>query len=376
MTRVIGTPGAGAFEQARGSAVRRLEKENIARARAENRRRKSSPTPAAPTRQPTPKSTAPTTTKQTPADITPTARNVLIGVVVLMWFLLYDRGGVIGLIVWTLLAYWAIKKVIEMARPKSSLYDVLHDPVDAYNTNSLTPPPPPTHMAVGVDAHAALAKAHATVDASMKKLKNGADMNTTVFEGDEVLWLYGALGEKRTSDIIGRATLPGNPTLVNDIELLKNGETKANIDHMLLTRDGVITLDTKVWSRLPRLNDYGGNTYTIDPNDKNHGVVSTCIYEASFLPVVPRGLVFVVGGGAARELEKRPGGFVQIVGYSERYDEDKSIKWVPFPVFLVAQKRVVGFLNDNVDGGVSLFNSGATMTEQDIYSSPNMRLSK
>ena len=143
--------------------------------------------------------------------------------------------------------------------------------------------------------------------------------------------------------------IPG-VSVYNDIELRNRGKVSANIDH-LAYRDGAVAMvDAKWWSSMPTFNSDRAGGIMVSENSPHKRAVSTCVYEASFLPAPPRAIVFSVRGRAARELQspKVVERFYKFVPYE---DESQGVEEAPCPVVFVASNRVGEVVDAVLRGG-------------------------
>lgn len=156
----------------------------------------------------------------------------------------------------------------------------------------------------------------------------------TVFDGEDKTWAIGAAGEIQTSWLI-QDGLDDSFLLIDDLEINKNGNVSANIDHLVNSPRGSIMVDTKVWNQ--KLEFVQTDLGVIIPKTCfASGAVSTCIYEASMLPGTVRAIVFAVRGRAASQLKKP----VQVNLYHERFDTSNNAKVCPMPVLFVEQSQI------------------------------------
>ena len=160
--------------------------------------------------------------------------------------------------------------------------------------------------------------------------------------------IFGAACEVSTARSL--STVPG-ATMLNDIILRgKNGEVSANIDH-LVYRDGAVAMvDAKWWSSIPTFNSDRAGGIMVAENSPHKRAVSTCVYEASFLPAAPKAIVFSVRGRAARELQspKVVERFYKFVPYE---GESQGVEEAPCPVVFVANNRVGEVVDAVLSGG-------------------------
>lgn len=187
---------------------------------------------------------------------------------------------------------------------------------------------------------------------------NGGNINNTSFTPEQKSWVLGGLGEMRTAKSLAHAR--SFTDVIHDVELLKNGRVSANIDHLGVGSRGVVLIDTKVW-REPVTQVRG----LISRDSAHWDAVSTCVYEASFLPVPPQAIVFVVSGAAGRALSDRP---VRVTRYIDRYSGD--VRRCPVPVFFVPQYRC----NEHIDRIVDRVDAGEPVDARRILSARNLRL--
>lgn len=175
---------------------------------------------------------------------------------------------------------------------------------------------------------------------------NNTDIKAAGFTGAEVPIVLGALGEVRTSKILAE-TLPralgSDVTIINDMSILDNtGRERADIDHLVLTHRGHVTVDSKVWSDAPTFVS-NGRGYSLDPSGKHWQIVSTCLWEASQLPAPPAAILIAVSGKALRDqqmthLMTKHHGMIPITAYTDRYK--RTTAQCPVPVYIVEQKNL------------------------------------
>lgn len=178
------------------------------------------------------------------------------------------------------------------------------------------------------------------------KLRAGGEMKNSPFRGDEISWALGALAEERTAKKLAHG-LGNTYTIINDIALIDRNTVTANIDHLVLTNKGTIMVDTKVWAKPLLFTQKDSNTWLEKhTNPPAWSSVSTCLYEASFLPEAPKAIVFAVGGKAGRDLEKYSSP-VRITHYYERFDDAGNLQpCAPTTVLFVAQSRIVDTIKE------------------------------
>lgn len=178
------------------------------------------------------------------------------------------------------------------------------------------------------------------------KLRAGGEIKNSPFRGDEISWALGGLAEEKTAKKLEHG-LDSTCTVINDIALLDRGTIIANIDHLVLTGKGTIMVDTKVWAKPLLFTQKDSNTWLEKhTNPPAWSSVSTCLYEASFLPEAPKAIVFAVGGKAGRDLEKYSSP-VRITHYYERFDDAGNLQpCAPTTVLFVAQSRIVDTIKE------------------------------
>lgn len=186
----------------------------------------------------------------------------------------------------------------------------------------------------------------------------GGNINNTSFTSEQKAWVLGGLGEMRTAKSLAHTR--SFTDVIHDVELLKGGRVSANIDHLGVGPKGAVLIDTKVW-REPVKQTRG----LISRDSAHWDAVSTCVYEASFLPVTPQAIVFVVSGGAGRALGDRS---VRVTRYIDRYSGD--VHRCPVPVFFVPQYRC----NEHIDQIVGRVDAGEAVSVRRILSARNLRL--
>jgi len=175
---------------------------------------------------------------------------------------------------------------------------------------------------------------------------NNTDIKAAGFTGPEVPIVLGALGEVRTSKILAE-TLPralgSDVTIINGIDILDNtGRERADIDHLVLTDRGHVTVDSKVWSDAPKFAS-SAQGYRLDTAGKHWQIISTCLWEASQLPAPPAAILIAVSGKALRDqqmtrLMAKHHGMIPITTYTDRYKHTTAR--CPVPVYIVEQKNL------------------------------------
>lgn len=153
---------------------------------------------------------------------------------------------------------------------------------------------------------------------------------------------FGAACEVTTAKAL--RSIPGC-VVVNDIAIAKpDGRVTANIDHLACFPDNgtTVMVDSKFWSKPPTFT-HNGSITSVDPHGEHARAVSTCIYEASFLPTPPLAIVFAVRGKASASLREP----VSVDLYPDfDYDGNAKMKTVPFPVIFVDHAKLAGVVGD------------------------------
>ena len=217
---------------------------------------------------------------------------------------------------------------------------------------SITPAPTKQNTLVNKEISADIHKAY-------HALRNGGNIKESPFQGDEIAWALGGLAEERTAKKLAHG-LGNTYTIINDIALIDRNTVTANIDHLILTNKGSIMIDTKVWAKPLLFTQKDSNTWLEKhTNPPAWSSVSTCLYEASFLPEAPKAIVFAVGGKAGRDLEKYSSP-VRITHYYERFDDAGNLQpCAPTTVLFVAQSRIVDTIKELDDlPGTTTFSVG------------------
>lgn len=212
-------------------------------------------------------------------------------------------------------------------------------------------------------------KIRANMFRAYQTLRDGGEINNSPFQGDEISWALGGLAEERTSKKLQEG-LSNTYDIIDDIVILNNrGQVTANIDHLVLTNKGTIVIDTKVWAKPLVFTQKDGNTWLEkSTNPPAWSSVSTCLYEASFLPETPKAIVFAVGGKAGRDLEKYASP-IQITHYYERFDDTGNLQpCTTTTVLFVAQSKIVDTIKD-----LNNFPGTTTFSVEDYYALENLQ---
>lgn len=133
--------------------------------------------------------------------------------------------------------------------------------------------------------------------------------------------------------------------VVNDIAIAKpDGRVTANIDHLACfpSEGATVMVDSKFWSEPPTFTSSNG-IVRVDASGPHARAVSTCVYEASFLPAPPLAIVFAVRGKAAASLREP----VSVDVYPDfDYDGNMTLKHVVVPVIFVDHTKIGQVVGD------------------------------
>lgn len=153
---------------------------------------------------------------------------------------------------------------------------------------------------------------------------------------------FGAACEVTTAKAL-RAV--GGCVVVNDIAIAKpDGRVTANIDHLACfpSEGTTVMVDSKFWSEPPTFTSHHG-IVRVDATGPHARAVSTCVYEASFLPAPPLAIVFAVRGKAAASLREP----VSVDVYPDfDYDGNMTLKHVVVPVIFVDHTKIDQVVSD------------------------------
>ena len=160
--------------------------------------------------------------------------------------------------------------------------------------------------------------------------------------------IFGAACEVTTSRDIASLN---QGEVYNDIVLRgRDGSVSANIDHLLVTGSTAIMLDSKWWSAAPDFTNDRRGRRIVSAYGPHARAVSTCVYEASFLPRTPRAIIFCVRGKAAREL-----GRPQVVQSFNKFvpfeDKPQGVFATPCPVIFTPHDQLKDVVNAVASGG-------------------------
>lgn len=215
----------------------------------------------------------------------------------------------------------------------------------------------------------ASSKIRADMFRAYQTLRDGGEINNSPFQGDEISWALGGLAEERTSKKLQEG-LSNAYDIIDDIAILNTrGQVNANIDHLVLANKGSVMVDTKVWAKTLVFTQKDGNTWLEkSSNPAAWSSVSTCLYEASFLPETPKAIVFAVGGKAGRDLEKYASP-IRITHYYERFDDTGNLQpCTTTTVLFVAQSKIVDTIKD-----LNNLSGMTTFSVEDYYSLENLQ---
>lgn len=200
------------------------------------------------------------------------------------------------------------------------------------------------------------------VRAEIDYLEHGGDVNETRLEGEQISWALGGIAEKRTARFL-EGGLSDVFEVVHDITVKRSGRVSANIDHLVLSPSCLIHIDTKLWKTAPGLVQDGNRVY-IPYGNAHWKSVSTCIYEASFLPTPPHALVFALAGTAGRQYR---GQVSEVTHYVQNFGEQHGqLRQVPFPVYFVSQHDIVPVVADISNQGRTNIVTAASLEDLGI----------
>lgn len=172
------------------------------------------------------------------------------------------------------------------------------------------------------------------------------------FDKEERPWIIGAYGEIMTARLLDEMSMI-DLDIIHDIELLNDaGDVTANIDHVVVTPEGYCVLDTKVWSETVKVSHDNDGRSFIAAGDAHSTAVSTVLYEASFLPSVPRAIIFAVGGHAGQEIAASMDGFYTVNHYVDKFSGE--LQPASVDIYFVPQRECAHFTQrifDQYSGG-------------------------
>ena len=181
---------------------------------------------------------------------------------------------------------------------------------------------------------ASFEKVFAQVRSDVEALVDGKTIGSSILNDDEMPWVIGAAGEIKTSNLLD-AHFDDSYAIVNDLSIRQDGVEKANIDHLFLSNNGVIMIDSKIWAQPIRVQSTGGATF-IPQGAPYWDKVSTCVWEGAQLPCEVRAIVFAVGGKTGSELKNNA---VSVTHFIEKYGDGKLVQ-LPIPVLFVNQDQI------------------------------------
>ena len=160
--------------------------------------------------------------------------------------------------------------------------------------------------------------------------------------------IFGAACEVTTARAVAALNLGD---VFNDVVLRNSdGSVSANIDHLLSLGTSAIMLDSKWWSTPPRFVTDRQGRRMVSATGPHERAVSTCVYEASFLPRTPRAIIFCIRGKAAREM-----GAPQVVdSFNKFVPYEKKLQGVlatPCPVIFVPSDQLGDVVSAVARGG-------------------------
>jgi hypothetical protein len=177
---------------------------------------------------------------------------------------------------------------------------------------------------------------------------HGKTLRKDQFSSNQFTWAIGGVQEIRTAEKLKKYYANEDEvTIVDDITLYNNhGDVTANIDHLILGPYNAIMIDSKVWREAPRFTTHPSSGKRYIPKTSPHwDSVSTCIYEANQLPVQPAAIIFIVGGQAAKTLEKT--GPQRVWHFHGKFEESQTrVHDIEQPVIFCATKDLESTLTN------------------------------
>lgn len=209
------------------------------------------------------------------------------------------------------------------------------------------------------------------------QMRSGVPVGQTAIPEDKCTWAIGALTEVRVAMLLDQR-LPASDVVANDLGIVDARGNEYNIDHVVLTRVGMVQVDSKNWGKTPAFipspSPYEDGVM-VQPGGHQASAVRTCVFEASHLPVWPIALVFAVDGRAEAGL---PPGGVQVTHYSDTdgYKGPPVTRRVPFPVVFCKASEVAEIVTGLVAPSVSALAPGMTgpgyVSLGQLLSAPNI----
>lgn len=160
--------------------------------------------------------------------------------------------------------------------------------------------------------------------------------------------IFGAACEVTTARAVAALNLGD---VFNDVVLRNSdGSVSANIDHLLSLGTSAIMLDSKWWSTPPRFVTDRRGRRMVSAAGPHERAVSTCVYEASFLPRNPRAIIFCIRGKAAREMggPQVVDSFNKFVPYEKK---PQGVQSTPCPVIFVPSDQLQEVVSAVARGG-------------------------
>ena len=185
---------------------------------------------------------------------------------------------------------------------------------------------------------------------------------------------YGAAAEVTTAYAL--RTIPG-ATVYNDVELRnKRGEMSANIDHIAHINEQAIMVDAKWWSKPPMFERDRFGNLAVSSKCSHKRAVSTCLYEASFLPHTPGAIVFAIRGKSADQLAAPAIIVNNYYHFVPTDDYPQGIYAVPCPVIFADYRHIANVVHAAANGGGYVAGcyipgaKGARFSEHELKSLP------
>lgn len=160
--------------------------------------------------------------------------------------------------------------------------------------------------------------------------------------------IFGAACEVTTARAVAALNLGD---VFNDVVLRNSdGSVSANIDHLLSLGTSAIMLDSKWWSTAPQFVTDRQGRRMVSATGPHERAVSTCVYEASFLPRQPRAIIFCIRGKAAREMggPQVVDSFNKFVPYEKK---PQGVQSTPCPVIFVPSDQLHQVVSAVARGG-------------------------
>lgn len=187
------------------------------------------------------------------------------------------------------------------------------------------------------------------------KVAESGDISSGDFSAQEMPMVLGGLGEIYVAGRLNEG-VADDATVIHGLEIRKvTGKTSADIDHLVLDRRGAVMVDAKVWGKDPGITAApDGSGAMLHQSSPYAHTISTCLYEASQLPVAPAAILLTIAGsGLARSgigFDDFPGGAIPITWAYPRYGE-LDAEPVGAAVYLVAAKDVAEHVENVLSSG-------------------------